>query len=343
VIRRAFALVLAASSGLAVLAPGVQAQPFQEYLWKRGMSLAEIRKVDAGEAVAHPVSSEIVGPNGTAEMVVLGAVRVDAPREALVEAVRSGRALRKAGVSSLGLIGAHPQAADFAALSLPAGDLAELRSCTPGSCLLKLSRPGINAMRGGIDWRSADSAERTNQLMREQLLAKMSAYVREGTSGLPALDDKPIPVLPDKGQRELFEAFAELRASFPEMHAYMLEFPKRALDGPENVFYWSVNDFGLKPTVTLTHAAVYAPHGRSDAVVVWKQIWASHFFNGGLSATHYRSEPNGNYLVHIERLRVDGLGGFFGGSKRGRMRGAMAQWVEQFLATTQQTLRRADR
>ena len=89
----------------------------------------------------------------------------------------------------------------------------------------------------------------------------------------------------------------------------------------------------------LTHAAVYAPAATGDVVVLWKHLWASHYFNGGVRFTVYRSGPDASYVVHLDRFRADGLGGVFGGIKRGRMAGAMAKSLTRFLATTRTNLR----
>lgn len=314
------------------------AQTVHEQLWKQGFPVGELKRLEAGEAIARTLRTEMVGPNGTAEVLVVGAARVAFPREALVDGLRHVAAWRKDGVVRLGTIGLVPHAADFANVGLSAGDIEELRGCQPGDCLVKLPGPVIADARKQIDWRAADAADQANRLLRERLFAFMSAYAREGAAALPRLEDKSVAVGVDPTLGALFESSSELRREYPEVFAAMREFPKHPFPDAVNVFYWAVNDFGLKPTLTLVHAAAYAPPTGSGAVVVWKHLWASHYINGGVSATFYRAEPGGSYLLHVGRLRVDGLGGLLGGMKRGKMAGAMVRWTERYLTTTRAAL-----
>ena len=327
--------------GFCLLGLGTPARPqgLREFLRSRGFTAAELQALDRGEAIAKSLGAEMVGVNETAEVVVGGAVRVDVPRDVFVAAVRNVQGFRNDGMVSIGIINPAPQASDFGAVSLPADDLRELRSCKPGDCSVKLPRAIIAELRAKVDWRAPDHAEQVNRFAREHLLAAMKAYLREGTTAFLTLEDKPKQVSLDQNFRELLQKTPELLVYYPEIHAFMLEFPKRPLEGSESVFYWSLNSFGLKPTLTLTHAAGYAPKGTEDVVVLWKQLYASHYFNGSLGVTAYRSEPGASYVAHVDRVRADGLGGAFGGIKRGKMAGAMAGSLKKFLEATRTNLR----
>jgi hypothetical protein len=333
------ALPLLAAGCLACLAAPASAEGVLEFLRSRGFTDAELRKLGRGEAIVKSLGGEVVGANGTAEVAVIGAVRVDVPREVFLDALRNVQAFRSDGISQLGMIGPTPNASDFAAFSVSADDLRELRSCKPGDCLVKLPGVAIERLRTEVDWRAPDHPEQVNRLARESLLAAMGGYMREGTDAFLALEDKPTAVSLDQNLRALFQSSPGLLADCPEMKAFMLEFPKCPLEGAESVFYWSVNEFGLKRTVMLTHAATYSPKGSGDAVVLWKQLWASHYFNGGLSVTAYRSEADASYVVQLDRLRADGMGGIFGVVKRGRMAGGMAKSLTRFLVATRTNLR----
>jgi hypothetical protein len=110
------------------------------------------------------------------------------------------------------------------------------------------------------------------------------------------------------------------------------------LASSKDVLFWTHKDFGLKPTVALTHAVGYAPPGTEDAVVAWKQLYASHYFNGGLSITTYAKDGPASYLVQLDRVRADSLGGAFGGVKRSKMAGAMEGDLRKFLEGTKKAL-----
>jgi hypothetical protein len=98
-------------------------------------------------------------------------------------------------------------------------------------------------------------------------------------------------------------------------------------------------DFGLKPTVIITHAVAYAPGGSDDVVVLWKQLYASHYFNGGVAVTTYSRDPGGSYVVHQDRVRVDGLGGMFGRIKRKKLADSSQQALRRFLEAARTSLR----
>ena len=102
-----------------------------------------------------------------------------------------------------------------------------------------------------------------------------------------------------------------------------------------------LKDFGLKPTVMITHAVGYRPEDTGDAVIAWKQIYASHYFNGGLSITTYAKDGDASYLVQLDRVRADSLGGMFGGVKRSKMAGAMKDDLHKFLQETRKSLQAA--
>lgn len=107
------------------------------------------------------------------------------------------------------------------------------------------------------------------------------------------------------------------------------------------MLFWALKDLGLKPTVTITHAVGYLPEGTEDAVIAWKLIYASHYFNGALSTTTYAKDRDASYLVQLDRLRADSLGGMFGGVKRARMTSAMKEALEEFRLETRKTLQAA--
>jgi len=76
-------------------------------------------------------------------------------------------------------------------------------------------------------------------------------------------------------------------------------------------------------------------------MVAWKQVYASHYFNGGLSITTYAKEGEASYLVQLDRVRADSLGGMFGDVKQSKMASAMENDLGKFLRETRASLRAA--
>ena len=76
-------------------------------------------------------------------------------------------------------------------------------------------------------------------------------------------------------------------------------------------------------------------------MVAWKQVYASHYFNGGLSITTYAKEGEASYLVQLDRVRADSLGGMFGDVKQSKMASAMENDLGNFLREARASLRAA--
>ncbi len=309
-----------------------------DFMAEVGWTPAEIAAAVKGEVVTRTLQTRLVGPNNTAEVAVLGVVRVDVPRQTFIDAVEHANVFRSASHLKTGIIQNPPQASDFAAVSLPPADIKQLKDCRPGHCALRLTGPSLAELQSKIDWRSADAAEQVNRLGRERLLAVLTDYMTEGMAAFKPLEDSAIPVSIDEQFRQLLEDTAMLITVYPEMATYLKDYPRAKLASSKEVFFWALDDFGLKPTLTITQAVGYVPQGTEDVVVAWKQLYASHYFNGGLSTTTYAKEGEASYVVQFDRVRADGLGGAFGGIKRSKMASGMEGALKKFLQETKTKL-----
>ena len=101
--------------------------------------------------------------------------------------------------------------------------------------------------------------------------------------------------------------------SMPELTTYMPDIRKHLLDTrsptyrmPRACLYWQETEFGLKPTLRISHLTVR--EGPSDAVVVSKMLYASHYFWTGLELRALVSDPargSGFWFVTVNRSRSD--------------------------------------
>ena len=340
------ALPTSVAFGLAMLAPGGAARaagtarpPVLQFLRNAGFTAEQISQLRDGKVVTRRAAPSMVAPNDTAEVAVIGAVRVDVPREAFVAAVKDIAGFRYAGIHRVTVIGDPPRLSDFAALSLPTEDVEALQDCRPGRCDVKLGGPTLAELRTRIDWRAPNHAEQVQRLARERLKGATTRYLREGTAAFSPLVDKEAAISIEEQLRQLLANTPGLLTYYPELHDYALEFPRLKLAHSLDVFYWALVDFGLKPTVIITHAVAYAPSGSDDVVVLWKQLYASHYFNGGLAVTTYSHDPGGSYVVHQDRVRVDGLGGLFGRIKRKKFADSSQKALRRFLEAARTNLR----
>ncbi len=342
--RAAAVLIGVGAAGALVAGGGVRAAsrpPVKDFMSKAGFSAGQLAALDRGEAVVRVLEEEMVGPNDTAEIAVAGAIRVDVPRQLFIDELKGVQGFRSTSYSRIGIIQNPPQPSDFAGVVIPEDDVQDLRECEPGDCALKLAGEDLEKLRSSIDWKAPDHGEQVNRFARERLFVDTDNYVKHGTAAFESLEDKGKAVSIDRQFRELLENTPRLIAFYPELAAYLRDYPKAELASSKDVLFWALKDFGLKPTVTITHAVGYRPEGTEDAVIAWKLVYASHYFNGALSITTYAKDGDASYLVQLDRLRADSLGGMFGRVKRARMASAMKDDLEKFLQGTRKNLQTA--
>lgn len=325
---------LVASSG----ASAASRPAVKDYMARNGFSADDLAALERGEPVTTVLTRKMVGPNDTAEVAVAGVIRVDVPRQVFIESVRDVQGFRSSGHLQIGIIQDPPQASDFEAVTIPADDIEDLEKCKPGDCALKLAGSGLEELHSRIDWKAPDRADQVNRYAREKLLLATESYLKEGIEVFEPLEDKEIKVSLAQQFDELLENTPDLIAFYPELAAYLKDYPHAELGSSRDVLFWTLKDFGLKPTVTLTHAVGYLPEGTEDAVIAWKLIYASHYFNGGLQITTYARDGEASYLVQLDRVRADTLGGTFGGVKQKRMASAMKDDLERWLRETRTNL-----
>jgi hypothetical protein len=342
--RAAASLAGAAVVGALLAGGGVGASSrptVRDFLSEAGFSAHDLAALERGEAVTQVLAKEMVAANDTAEVAVAGAIRVDVPRQAFIDAVENVKGFRNSSHLMFGIIQNPPQASDFAAAALPEDDIKALRKCRPGKCDLKLVGDGLEELQSDVNWDAPDRSDQVNRFARERFLLATSGYVKRGTAAFKPLEDKKTTVSIEQQLRELCENTSNLIAFYPEMATYLRDYPRAKLASSRDVLFWTLKDFGLKPTVTITHAVGYLPEGTEDAMVAWKQVYASHYFNGGLSITAYAKDGEASYLVQLDRVRADSLGGMFGDVKQSKMASAMENDLSKFLRETRASLRAA--
>ena len=133
----------------------------------------------------------------------------------------------------------------------------------------------------------------------------------------------------------MVDAMPELTTYMPDVRKHLLEYPKSQLPNATSLLYWQETEFGLKPTLRINHLTVR--EGPSDAVVVSKMLYASHYFWTGLElralVPDSRRGP-GFWFITVNRSRSDGLSGFVGRLIRGKVRDEAEKGMVAALSTT---------
>jgi hypothetical protein len=330
-------MALAAVLMLSLAPTAAQSNSFLSNLLRREeFSAADIRAVERGDAVVKALDTEV-----RQELAYFGVVHVDAPADRFVERFADIETFERGrGVPQIGRFGVSPRLADLASVTLPAKDVAALERCRPGDCDVKLPTATITRLRNQVNWSSPDAASQANEITREMLLELVHAYETNGNAALGLIDDggEPRPVA--EQFRALLRNSTHLPLLVPGLVTYLDEYPRSRPPGVDEFFYWSVVDFGLKPTVRLNHVIIYPlaarPSGVSHVIAI-KQLYASHYFHTALELRFLvddlrRPDRRGFYLFSITRSRIDGTSGFAGGLLRSvinrRSRTAVRSYLE---------------
>ena len=99
----------------------------------------------------------------------------------------------------------------------------------------------------------------------------------------------------------------------PNLRTYLLEYPKVDLPDATSFLYWQETEFGLKPTIRISHLTIR--EGADDTVVASKMLYASHYFWTALELRVLVPDPArgpGFWFATVSRSRSDGLSGFTG-------------------------------
>lgn len=238
-------------------------------------------------------------------------------------------------------ISTPPALADFEALNLPEGDLKDLRGCRTGDCNLKLGTNAIDAVRAGVDWNKPDANAQANAVFRRLALDLVTAYREGGDDRLAVYRDKDRPTFVAKEFRAMVDTMPSLGASFPDLKQYLLGYPRATLANSNDFLYWQQVQFGVKPTIRISHLVVQQQPDRT--IVASKLLYASHYFWTGLAVRVLLPDASrgpGFWLISVSRTRADGLSGFTGKFVRGRARGDAQKATLTQLTQTKAVLER---
>ena len=308
-------LVFHGSEGLTVRAQ--TSEPHNLLRTAAGFSEAELGAMDQGSVVVKAVRTPV-----DSEVALVGAALFRTSTDFFLRMYEDIERF-ESPLGPLKKMSDPPRAEDLASLMVPDKDIDALAECRLEDCDLKLGENGISRFQTEIDWTSPQARPQAQSLVRELALGFLTAYQQGGNQALGVGRDNKKPTV----VREQFEALLEdsdyLVTYVPELHRYLLEYPRVELPGATDFLYWAVNDFGLDPVLRLSHVTIYRPGGdeNGSAVIASKQLYFSRYFYTGLDMrflVRNPSDPSNEsfYLVTVSRFRSDELGGLFGGVLR---------------------------
>jgi len=130
----------------------------------------------------------------------------------------------------------------------------------------------------------------------------------------------------------------------PALTEYLEQYPRKTLAGAKDVLYWVTEHYtGLATVTSVVHGVIYQDPARPDrTLVVQKQLYASHYYDGSLAVATVLGGSEAaapvTYLVYTNRSRGDLLRGGFGGLKRNVATSQARKAAEQTLTTIKQQL-----
>jgi hypothetical protein len=286
--------------------------------------------------------TQILESDPAKEVTIFGAVWINAPIARYVAAVKDIEQFEK-GSNFLVTkrISSPPRLDDFDKLSLPADDLADLKTCKVGSCELKLSEAALTRIQRETDWSKPTASADVDRSIRKLALEYVTGYLEDGNSRLAAYRDGQRPTFVAQEFATMIERMPALTTYLPDLKKYLLGYPKVTLPKAESFLYWQETKFGLKPTIRINHLTI--ADAQTHVAVVSKMLYASHYFWTAIELRVLVPDPargEGFWFVSVNRSRSDGLGGFVGTLIRGKVRGEAEKGMQAALTITKARMER---
>lgn len=296
----------------------------------------ELTALEKGEIVVKRVKT-----NDKRDVAVFGIVRrVDLPPVSMAAFRESLSQRGNKEMEGKGRFSDLPNISDLATLELEDRDFDELRKCRIGDCDINMSSKWIGRFSTEIDWSKADHRQKATELFRSMMLEYASEYALKGATSLGTHANRKEPLDLARAQNELLKGLPLVDIFGIGLRKYMQEFPVARLSGIQSELHWSAVDFGLNPTVVLTHAATFTSGiaGNDSHFVLTRQFYSSRYLDASISLTALLRIPNGeaveSYIVFTDRSRSDALGGVLGGVARTAVEAEAVDRVRRLFETS---------
>jgi hypothetical protein len=301
---------------------------------------AQLAAAEAGHGVV-----KVLDPPNKREVALFGLVRVDVPKTFCVKRLLDfPTSLRVPGRTRLGIFSDPPAVADVQEFVVSHEDVQELKHCKLRDCQVKLPASLITRVRREIDLSGPGAEDQVSRFARQRMLDYVIAYRTLGNAAMVVYNDT--------GEVYASEAFASLLAEspyvfdyLPAFHEYLKQCPRARPPGITDVLFWSTDQMqGLKPIVSITHLVVYTPPESPELTVVGaKQIYADHYFEGGLELLMLVDDQGANpaktYLLLLRRCLFDDLpsGGLLNirGKVIGKLRDQLTAELQRLKTSTE--------
>jgi hypothetical protein len=306
-----------------------------------GLKKNQVTDIRNGKPVALNMKSRI--PD---EIFVFGAVYINAKPEEYVKFIMDTERLsRLPEYPGIGKFSNPPQVADLKNFELDRDDIAALKKCKPGDCMIQMPSKGMELFQKSVNWSAPDADRQVNELLRKTAVQRLLDYQKGGNQVLGEYNDKSNPRKVAEQFRYMISYSKVLPSYLPGFYNYLLNYPEGKPANVEDTFQWAKVKFGLKPMLRLLHIVTMRGSSPNEPayVIAEKQLYSSHYFATALDLTFCirdSQDPKkpGFYLLRAMGSEQAGLTGFKGSIVRKAAVGRSVDALEKSLATIKATL-----
>ncbi len=293
----------------------------------------KLAAIDKGEVVTKQLPT-----TDKPEIAAFGVVKTAGTPDLLLRLAKDVRRFRQVPqIPEMGLFSNPPTLDDLKGLHHPPDDINALKRCKPGSCDVKLGTAALELM-AKVDWKAPDAEARATAIFNQMIVDYVAAYQKGGTDAMGTIVDKKAPKTRTEEYRTLLGHSPYLVDYVKGFNDYLQAYPKGKLADTEDILYWTKDEFGLKPVVSLYHLTLYRP--ANGALIANKLLASTHFFNAALEIMAGVPTPDGKglYLLSLLRTRIDPPTGMLSGVLMGKIRGGLETAVSENLKVARERL-----
>ena len=273
-----------------------------------GLDAAQLAALERGEPVV-----KVLDTHDRRDVAIFGIITASKSPADFARAARDfPAALHTPNRTGFGIFSTPAVPGDVAAVTIDERDVADMKSCKPGDCVVKLPATDMRRIHDEINWSAPDLQAQLSNYARRRLVEYVGDYRARGDSAMAQYDDRGNLTVHSS------EAFAAQLAespyvyqNLPSLQQYLGSYPRGTLPGASDVLFWSVDAMPhLRPILSVTHLVVYSPPELPGVTLVAaKQIYADHYFEAALDLTCAVARTPGSYLLVLRRYRFDNLPG----------------------------------
>ena len=289
-----------------------------------------------------PEVHEMDVPDRSREVSLSGLIRLASSGEPLLQALAEGGNGNLLGPSQQeGFFGRPAAAKDLSNLVLPDGDFEVLAECKPKACKFKLNQAGIEKAQS-INWKSPQAQKQFSEYFKEDLARYVEAFRKDGAKAGIIYDDKPQPFGVAEGAERLRAQMKLWPEKEPRLFAYLERYPKDPPEGIRDQIYWSLKDFGYRPTLSVDLIVVDSSPETPGvkAIFVQQTLYADHYLAARYQIGALLDGPEalgteGHFLFLTDQILFDDSLGSFKRSLLGR--GMRSDLEDRLKAIAKQT------